>query len=112
GMGAWEAAWTKVLPRHVDDSGRIDFDSLRKNHTDLDLVAAFVAAVDPISQPQQFPDKHSRLAFYINAYNALAMYAVAQAGVPETIGGLRELAFFYVPTFTVDIKPVSRSQFK
>src|SRR6516164_1590808 len=23
----WEAAWTKVLTRHVDDSGRIDFDS-------------------------------------------------------------------------------------
>ena len=43
-IGEWEAAWTKVLTRHVDDSGRIDFDSLRRNHADLDLVVAFVAA--------------------------------------------------------------------
>jgi len=111
-IGEWETAWTKVLTRHVDDSGRIDFDSLRQNHTDLDLVVAFVAAVDPISQPQQFPDKYSRLAFYINAYNALAMYAVAQAGVPESLGGLRKLAFFYLPTFTVGGKSISLSKFK
>jgi hypothetical protein len=30
----WEAAWTKVLTRYVDDAGRIDFDSLRRNHSD------------------------------------------------------------------------------
>ena len=54
-IGEWEAAWTKVLTRHVDDSGRIDFDSLRRNHADLDLVVAFVAAVGPITLPRQFP---------------------------------------------------------
>jgi len=95
-IGEWEAAWTKVLTRHVDDSGRIDFDSLRRNHADLDLVVAFVAAVDPITQPRQFPDKYSRLAFYINAYNALAMYGVVQAGVPESLGGLTKFVFFYL----------------
>ena len=66
-IGEWETAWTKVLTRYVDDSGRVDFDSLRQDHTDLDRVVAFIAAVDPDSQPQRFPDKHSRLAFYINA---------------------------------------------
>ena len=106
-IGEWEATWAKVLTRHVDDSGRIDFDSLRENHADLDLVVAFVAAVNPVTQPRQFPDKHSRLAFYINAYNALAMYRVVQAGVPESLGGLRKFTFFRRRTFAVGGKSIS-----
>jgi hypothetical protein len=111
-IGEWEATWTKVLTRHVDDSGRIDFDSLRRNHADLDLVVAFVAAVDPITQPRQFPDEYSRLAFYINAYNALAMYGIVQAGVPESLGGLRKFTFFYLRTFVVGGKSISLSKFE
>ena len=111
-IGEWEAAWTKVLTRHVDDAGRIDFDTLQRNHADLDLVVAFVAAVDPITQPRQFPDKYSRLAFYLNAYNALAMYGVVQAGVPESLGGLTKLAFFYLRKFTIGGKPISLSKFE
>jgi hypothetical protein len=109
-IGEWEAAWTTVLTRHVDDAGRIDFDSLRQNHADLDRVVAFIAAVDPDSQ--RLLDKHSRLAFYINAYNALTMYGVVQAGVPESLGGLMKLAFFYLRKFTIGGKPISLSKFK
>ena len=112
GIGEWEAAWTKVLTRHVDDAGRIDFDSLRQNHADLDRVVAFIAAVDPDSQPQRFPDKHSRLAFYINAYNALTMYRVVQAGVPESLGGLTKFTFFYLRMFTIGGKSISLHTFK
>ena len=111
-IGEWEATWTKVLARHVDDLGRIDFDALRQNHADLDLVVAFVAAVDPISQPRQFPDKASRLAFYINAYNALAMYRVVHAGVPESLGGLRKFTFFHLRTFAVGGKSISLYKFE
>jgi len=111
-IGEWEAAWTKVLTRYVDDAGRIDFDSLRRNHVDLDRVVAFIATVDPDSQPQRFPDKHSRLAFYINAYNALAMYRVVQAGVPESLGGLTKFTFFYLRTFTVGAKSISLYKFE
>ena len=111
-IGEWETAWTKVLIRYVDDAGRIDFDSLRQNHSDLDRVVAFIAAVDPDSQPQRFPDKHSRLAFYINAYNALAMYGVVQAGVPESLGGLMKFTFFYLRTFTVGGKSISLYKFE
>src|SRR5713226_875185 len=31
-IGEWEALWTRVLTRHVDESGRIDFDALSQNH--------------------------------------------------------------------------------
>src|SRR5216684_2553833 len=111
-IGEWEAAWTKVLTRCVDDSGRIDFDSLRRDHVDLDRVVAFVAAVDPVSQPKRFPDKHSRLTFYINAYNALAMYGIVQAGIPESLGGLTKFTFFFLRTFTVSGKSISLYKFE
>jgi hypothetical protein len=111
-IAEWEALWTKVLVRYVDDSGRIDFDALSRDHVDLDRVVAFVAAVGPVSQPQRFPDRQLRLAFYINAYNALAMYGVIQAGVPESLGGLTKLTFFYLRTFTVGGESISLHKFE
>jgi hypothetical protein len=111
-VGEWEALWTKVLIHVVDDTGRIDFDALRVGHVDLDRVVAFVAAVDPVSQPQRFPDRQSRLAFYINAYNALAMYGVIQAGIPESLGGLTKFTFFYLRTFNVGGKSISLYKFE
>jgi len=103
----WEALWTAVLARHVDEQGRVDFSALKQNHGDLGRVVAFIAAVDPASQPQRFPDKRSRLAFYINSYNALAMYGVVDAGVPESLGGVMKFRFFYLRTFTVGGKSIS-----
>ena len=111
-IGEWEALWTKVLARHVDESGRIDFDALSRDHADLDRVIAFIAAVDPVSRPERFPDRQSRLAFYINAYNALAMYGVVDAGVPESLGGLRKFTFFYLRSFTVGGKSISLYKFE
>jgi hypothetical protein len=111
-IGEWEALWTKVLTRNVDDSGRIDFDALTHDHADLYRVVAFIAAVDPASQPERFPDRQSHLAFYINAYNALAMYGVVQASVPESLGGLTKFTFFYLRTFAVGGKSISLYRFE
>jgi Protein of unknown function, DUF547 len=111
-VGEWEALWTKVLARHVDDSSRIDFDGLTRDHAELDQVVAFIAAVDPASRPELFSDRSSHLAFYINAYNALAMYGVVQAGVPESLGGLTKFTFFYLRRFVVGGKSISLYNFE
>jgi hypothetical protein len=103
----WEALWTSVLTRHVDNAGRIDFAALIRDHADLDRVVAFVAAVDPVSRPQRFPDLASRLAFYINAYNALAMHGIVDAGVPKSLSGLTKFSFFYLRKFVVGGKSIS-----
>jgi hypothetical protein len=75
-------------------------------------VVAFIAAVDPASQADRFPDRQSHLAFYINAYNALAMYGVVKAGVPESLGGLTKFTFFYLRTFTIGGKSISLYKFE
>jgi Protein of unknown function, DUF547 len=111
-IGEWETLWTRVLGRSVDDAGRIDFDALAKNHADLDRVIAFIAAVDPMSQPQLFPDRQSRLAFYINAYNAVAMYGVVATGIPESLGGLTKFTFFYLRSFTIGGESISLYKFE
>ncbi len=108
----WEALWTRVLTRHVDDAGHVDFSGLTQDHAGLDRVVAFIATVDPVSQRERFPDRASRVAFYINAYNALAMYGVVQAGVPESLSGLRKFKFFYLRKFAVGGKAISLYAFE
>jgi hypothetical protein len=103
----WEALWSSVLAKRVDDAGHVDFAALTQDHGDLDRVVAFIAAVDPVSQPQRFPDRGSRLAFYINAYNALAMHGIVESGVPVSLGGLTKFTFFYLKKFTVGGKSIS-----
>ena len=108
----WETLWTRVLGRHVDDRGRIDFSGLQADPSDLDRVVAFVAAVDPESAPDRFASPQSRLAYYVNAYNALAMHGVLEAGVPQNFGGLRKLPFFYLRTFTIGARSLSLYHFE
>ncbi len=106
-VGTWEALWTRVLARHVDDAGRIDFAGLEQDHRDLDRVVAFIAATDPATRPQLFRDRESKLAFYINAYNALAMHGVVEDGIPKTLGGFKKVRFFYLKKFIVGNKSIS-----
>lgn len=98
---AWQAEWTRVLERHVDAEGRVDFSGLARDRSGLEDVVKFVAAVDPVSAPALFPTAAARLAYYIDAYNALAMYGVLNAGVPERFGWLGRARFFYLRKFVI-----------
>lgn len=75
------AAWARVLSQRVDPQGRIDFDGMRADSRDLDTFVAWIAQNDPQSQPALFPSRADQIAFYVNSYNALAMYNVLHAGV-------------------------------
>lgn len=103
----WEALWSGVLARYVDDHGRTDFPGLAAGPDGLDRAVAFIAETSPTSRPDWFPDKASKLAFYINAYNALAMYGVVHAGIPASLGGFRKFTFFYLQKFTIGGKSMS-----
>ena len=108
----WEKLWTSVLTRSVDQSGRIDFTSLAANHTELDQILAFIATNDPTSMPTLFPSRASQIAYYINAYNALAMYGVVDVGIPESLGGLRKFTFFRLKSFTIGGQSFSLHDFE
>ena len=47
------------------------------------------------------------LAYHLNAYNALAMYNLLDAGIPHSLGGLRKVGFFYLREVRVGGQPMS-----
>ena len=97
------AAWARVLRAHVLDDGRIDFVALRRDSRDLDAYVAWVAANGPATTPPRFSTPAARLAYYINAYNALAMrHVVASERRP-----VQRYRFFLLSEFMVDGRPVS-----
>ena len=92
-----KAAWARVLERHVDAEGRIDFQAVAEGPADLERWVAFVAEISPRSHPQRFATEDDQLAYFIDAYNGLALYGVIRSGVlPE-----QKLRFFVLRKYTV-----------
>ncbi|MEP7132426.1 MAG: DUF547 domain-containing protein [Acidobacteriota bacterium] len=86
--------WARVLSKSVDDTGRIDFAGVAKDRGDLDDYVAWIGRVSPANTPASFPTKESKLAYYLNAYNALAMYNVVESGQPKDLNAVK-VRFFY-----------------
>src|SRR5216683_2754374 len=79
--------WARVLERFVDDRGEVDFRALARERADLDAFLDYVSRLSPRSAPQAFPGKEEKLAYYLNAYNALSMFNVIDSEFPRSIGG-------------------------
>lgn len=88
-------AWSLVLAHFVDDRGRVAFDRLKHDPRDLNRFVAWVYAVGPNNHPELFPRREDKLAYHLNAYNALAMWNMLKAGVPRELGGLARFSFFW-----------------
>lgn len=101
-----ETAWAAVLERFVDDGGAIDFAGLAKESADLDRYVAALAREDPQSRPEAFPSRQDALAFYLNAYNALAMFGVLRSGIPPELGSIK-VRFFYRNRFELGGRSIS-----
>ena len=101
-----DAAWARILAAHVDDRGRIDFAGVARAPADLDAYVAWIAAVDPETSPGSFPTPDSRKAYYLNAYNALAMYNVIESGIPDSLGPIK-FRFFWRDRMVMGGKRVS-----
>ena len=101
-----EKAWANVLFRFVDDRGRIDFAGMARSPSDLETYLEYLARVSPASAPESFPTPETRLAFYINAYNALAMYDVLRSGMPPDLNAVK-VTFFYKHEFELGGRYIS-----
>ena len=97
-----DATWAAVLEEFVDDRGRVDFHGLAQNPRDLHATVAHIYATGPRSSPYRYPDRDDRITYYINAYNALAMFNVIESGVPNDLFGLNKVDFFVLQRITID----------
>lgn len=102
------AAWGRVLETHVDERGRVDFEGLSNDLGDIETYLRWVGSAD---ESRMGDDE--RLAFHINAYNALAMYNVIRQGFPEDFETLLDkVRFFYLPKHEIGGRWVSLYDFE
>ncbi len=93
---AAEAGWARVLESRVDDRGRVDFEGLERDRSDLERFVAWIYSAGPNNRPEFFATREEVLAYHINAYNALAMYSVLAAGRPRSLSEYGLVRFFYL----------------
>jgi hypothetical protein len=106
GAPAPEQAWANLLSTHVDERGRIDFAGIEKGPADLEAMVAWIARVSPESQPDSFETPEARLAYYINGYNALAIYDVLKSSLPRDLNAVK-VRFFYRNRFQMGGRSIS-----
>lgn len=80
-----EEAWARVLQASVDAQGRVDFNALIAAHADLDRYVAWIYERSPERWPEFYRTRAHVIAFHVNAYNALVLYNLLQAGVPPSL---------------------------
>jgi hypothetical protein len=98
----------KTLKEYVDVKGRTAFKKLASDHVDLLFYLDYIAKTSPQLKPLSFPDRMHKLAFYINSYNALAMYGVVYHKVPKDFNRFIDRArFFKFTEYNVGGKHIS-----
>jgi Protein of unknown function, DUF547 len=70
--------WDAVLRKSVDDGGLVDYSGIKASRAFRDYLASLSAA-----SADALIDDRDRLAFWINAYNALTIQAVLQTLPPD-----------------------------
>ena len=104
------ARYDGVLREYVLDNGAVRYGALRANLEPLDRFVEQIGSVSPDSHPGLFPTREAKLAYWINAYNALVLWAFAR-DYPEEKDRLDGLIgrglFFYQRKFLVGGKKLS-----
>ena len=96
----WMKTWGEVLQENVTDTGKIDFVNVKAHPEKLKSVVAWVGDHGPKSTPALFPTRDSQISYYLNAYNALALYnAITNKAKPKD-----KIRFFLLTKLKVDGK--------
>lgn len=95
-----------LLSRFVDQGGRVNYDAWQDDKNAKKQLAQYIAAVQcysPENAPDRFPLPTQRLAYWINAYNALVICSVLKhwplasvTDVKSPIEIKKGMGFFYL----------------
>ena len=107
------AGYARVLQRHVNEQGEVDFAALRDDAGDAGLGAleSYVQAI-AVTPLEAAPTQQARLAHMVNAYNALSMYNVIASGIPPSHNGFAKVRFFVLRKFVIGGTPLSLYDFE
>jgi len=98
------AAFDAVLKRYVLEDGTVKYGALKANLEPLNLFVRQIGEVSPDSHAALFPSRAHKLAYWLNTYNALVIWAMATE-YPQKKDRLSSLfgqgQFFYLKKFKV-----------
>ena len=89
----------RVLSRRVAEAGRVDYAGLKADRADLDAYVDSLGQTSPKSAPDRFPTRADALAYWINAYNALALTGVIDAYPTKSVKDIKMLSGFFNRTW-------------
>lgn len=89
--------------------GGVRYDRIHEEPGALARFLGGLARIGPRSNPERFPTTPERLAYYLNAYNALVLQGIVVHGVKSTLHEVRGtieptpgFGFFWATRFTLD----------
>lgn len=69
------SAWDTLLRKYVDQDGYVNYQSWHSSATDRQALSAYLGRLSR-ADPQAGASKDARLAFWINAYNAVTIHGI------------------------------------
>jgi hypothetical protein len=107
---AW---WNEALGRWVQPGG-VKYDVVRAEEGELRRFIATLGTMGPRATPERFTTEPERLAYYINAYNALVLFAVVDNWPIDSVHDVRGwldpragFGFFYGLRFPLDGRSIN-----
>jgi hypothetical protein len=107
---AW---WNEALGRWVQPGG-VKYDAVRAEAGELRRFIATLGTMGPRATPERFTTEPQRLAYYINAYNALVLFAVVDNWPIDSVHDVRGwldpragFGFFYGLRFPLDGRSIN-----
>lgn len=89
GVGSFDYGWwNESLGRWVQ-AGDVDYAAVLQDEAELRRFIATLATIGPRSTPERFTTGPERLSYYINAYNALVLFAVVDNWPIDTVHDVR-----------------------
>ncbi len=102
------ADWREVLENYVQE-GQVDYQGLKEHPQALHRYIAGLARHGPKTEPQNYRKSSEKLAYYLNAYNALVVFAVVENWPLESVRDVKGrfepkkgFGFFYALRFKLD----------
>lgn len=90
----------EAIAGRVSDDGLIDYQAIQADRAKLDEYLGYVAKVSPESNPELFPSKDHELAYYINAYNAIAIRGVIDRPGLKSVNDIK-VEYFYFTRYRI-----------
>lgn len=78
--------WHTILQNHVSDDGNVDYKAIKNDKTEFDIYIDYLSD----TQPDDTWSKNEKLAYWINAYNALTVDLILRNYPTKSIKDIKD----------------------